>query len=131
MMLGKRFDEAFELASGLHREQVRKGTDVPYVSHLLGVASLVLEDGGDEDEAIAGLLHDAVEDGGGREVLETIRARFGDDVAGTVLGCSDTDEVPKPPWRARKERYIAHLEEESDPSGGCPDRRGTWATIPA
>jgi GTP pyrophosphokinase len=115
-MLGERFDEALDLALGLHREQVRQGTEVPYFSHLLGVASLVLEDGGDEDEAIAGLLHDAVEDGGGQDVLETIRARFGDDVADSVLGCSDTDEVPKPPWRERKERYIAHLLEASGSS---------------
>jgi len=116
MQLGDRFDEALGFASELHRTQPRKGTGVPYVSHLLGVASLVLEDEGSEDEAIAALLHDAVEDGGGRQMLSEIRRRFGDEVAEIVLGTSDTDEMPKPPWRARKERYIAHLVEDGRPS---------------
>jgi (p)ppGpp synthase/HD superfamily hydrolase len=97
------------LASGLHRSQARKGTSLPYISHLLGVASLVLEDGGSEDEAIAALLHDAVEDQGGQATLLLIQERFGPDVAGIVEACSDTDVVPKPPWRERKEAYIAHL----------------------
>ena len=82
---------------------------MPYISHLLGVASLLLEYGGDEEQAIAGLLHDAVEDQGAHQEA-VIRERFGERAAGIVLGCTDADSVPKPPWRARKEAYIAHLE---------------------
>jgi GTP pyrophosphokinase len=108
-LLSSRFEDALVLAARLHARQRRKGSGVPYVSHLLGVASLVLEDGGDEDQAIAALLHDAVEDQGGQPTLEVIRARFGDTVAAIVLGCTDSDTIPKPPWRERKERYIAHL----------------------
>ena len=93
-----------------HASQVRKGTDVPYIAHLLGVASLVLEDGGGEDEAIAALLHDAVEDQGGGARLKDIERRFGKGVAEIVAGCSDTDLTPKPPWRQRKEAYLKHLE---------------------
>ena len=107
--LSTRFEEALVMATRLHGRQRRKGTDVPYVSHLLGVASLVLEAGGDEDQAIAALLHDAVEDQGGRPQLEKIRRHFGDRVAGIVEGCTDADSVPKPPWRERKERYIEHI----------------------
>jgi (p)ppGpp synthase/HD superfamily hydrolase len=108
-MLGAQFEEALTYATQVHAAQRRKGGDVPYVAHLLGVASLVLEDGGGEQEAIAALLHDAVEDQGGAERLADIRARFGDEVAEIVAGCSDTDEVPKPAWRTRKEEYIRHL----------------------
>jgi (p)ppGpp synthase/HD superfamily hydrolase len=108
-MLGERFEEALTYATQVHASQRRKGGDVPYVAHLLGVTSLVLEDGGGEHEAIAALLHDAVEDQGGAERLVDIRARFGEDVAEIVAGCSDTDEVPKPAWRIRKEEYIAAL----------------------
>lgn len=108
-MLTDRFDEALGYASRLHREQRRKGSDIPYVSHLLGVASIALEIGADEDQAIAALLHDAVEDQGGALRLAEIRARFGDRVARIVADCTDTDLEPKPPWRARKERYIAAL----------------------
>src|SRR4249919_2359346 len=104
-----RFRQALDYASELHAWQSRKGTQIPYVSHLLAVCALVLEDGGDEDEAIAALLHDAVEDQGGKPVLEEIRRRFGGRVAGIVAECTDTDEVPKPPWRTRKEEYIARL----------------------
>ena len=111
MILSTRFDEALVYASQLHREQLRKGSPTPYVAHLLAVTALVLENGGDEDEAIAALLHDAMEDQGGRPTLEEIRRRFGARVAEIVEGCSDADTVPKPPWRERKERYIAHLTE--------------------
>ncbi|MGH9207924.1 MAG: HD domain-containing protein, partial [Acidimicrobiales bacterium] len=97
-MLSERFEEALTYATRLHRDQYRKGTTIPYVSHLLAVASMVLEDGGSEDEAIAGLLHDAGEDQGGRRTLEDIRRRFGDQVADTVAACSDSDVLPKPPW---------------------------------
>lgn len=115
--LGPRFDRAFALARTLHAYQLRKGTEVPYVAHLMGVASLVLEDGGDEDEAIAALLHDAVEDQGGRDTLARINDLFGDTVAAIVQACSDTDVVPKPPWRARKESYIEHLGDPQLPQG--------------
>jgi (p)ppGpp synthase/HD superfamily hydrolase len=107
--LSERFDQAMVYASQLHRTQLRKGTTIPYVSHLMGVASLVLEHGGDEDEAIAALLHDAVEDQGGQQTLAEIRRRFGDRVADIVYACSDADVTPKPPWRERKEAYLAHL----------------------
>jgi (p)ppGpp synthase/HD superfamily hydrolase len=108
-MLSTRFEQALVFACQLHARQLRKGTDIPYVSHLLAVSSLVLENGGDEDGAIAALLHDAVEDQGGLPTLGEIRNRFGDRVAAIVEGCTDADTVPKPPWRARKERYIAHV----------------------
>jgi GTP pyrophosphokinase len=111
--LGEAFDRALVRASELHHGHTRKGTAIPYVGHLLGVAALVLEDGGDEDEAIAALLHDAVEDRGGQPTLDLIRHEFGRHVAETVAGCSDTTEVPKPPWRERKTAYIAHLDEAS------------------
>ena len=109
--LTQRFTDALAYATEVHAGQWRKGTSVPYVAHVLGVCALVLEDGGGEDEAIAALLHDAVEDGGGRPRLEDIRRRFGDRVAGIVWACSDTDETPKPPWKERKARYIAHVRE--------------------
>jgi (p)ppGpp synthase/HD superfamily hydrolase len=110
-VLTNRFAEAFAYAEALHSRQIRKGTRIPYVSHLMSVAALVLEDGGDEDEAIAGLLHDAVEDQGGQPTLDEIRRRFGERVARIVWGCTDSDVVPKPPWRERKERYVAHIRE--------------------
>ena len=109
MAFSQRFDEALVFASELHREQRRKGSDVPYVAHLLGVAAIAIEHGATEDEAIAALLHDAVEDQGGAATREKIRARFGDAVVAIVDGCTDSDVTPKPPWRARKERYIAHV----------------------
>ncbi len=110
--LSLRFDRALELAVDLHRMQPRKGTQVPYVAHLLAVTALVLEHGGSEDQAIAALLHDAVEDQGGERTRQRIRQEFGDAVTDIVDAC--TDGVPgaggaKPPWRARKERYVAHL----------------------
>jgi GTP pyrophosphokinase len=111
MALSSRFDEALAYAHDLHRDQSRKGSPTPYFAHLIGVASIVIEAGGDEDEAIAALLHDAVEDQGGASTRETIRRRFGDRVAAIVDGCSDTDQHPKPPWRDRKIAYLAHLPE--------------------
>jgi (p)ppGpp synthase/HD superfamily hydrolase len=109
MQLTDRFTDALVYATTLHATQVRKGSGVPYVAHLLGVASLVLEYGGDEDEAIAALLHDAIEDCGGAVIRDEIRRQFGDRVTEIVEGCTDTDLTPKPPWRARKEAYIAHI----------------------
>jgi GTP pyrophosphokinase len=112
-MLTNRFSQALSLAQQLHATQVRKGTRIPYIAHLLAVTGLVLENGGNEDEAIAALLHDAVEDQGGVKTLERIRKQFGERVAEIVLGCSDTDQTPKPPWRARKEAYIDHVRNAS------------------
>src|SRR3989344_3294639 len=114
MKLTHRFNEALVYAAGLHARQNRKGTDIPYVSHLLAVASLVLEHGGNEDEAIAALLHDAIEDqaqhnGGAEALRQRIREKFDDAVVDIVDGCSDADTHPKPEWRGRKEKYIAHL----------------------
>jgi GTP pyrophosphokinase len=108
-----RFDQALVYAHQLHSRQTRKGTTIPYVGHLLAVTSIVIENGGTEDEAIAALLHDAVEDAGGAATREEIRQRFGENVAAIVDGLTDTDQTPKPPWRARKEAYIAHLDEAS------------------
>ncbi|BAY32490.1 hypothetical protein NIES2107_43790 [Nostoc carneum NIES-2107] len=108
-MLSERFTAALVYATELHAKQVRKGSGVPYIAHLLGVASIALEYGANEDEAIAALLHDAVEDQGGAATREEIRRRFGDNVTAIVDGCTDADTIPKPPWRQRKEAYIAHL----------------------
>jgi (p)ppGpp synthase/HD superfamily hydrolase len=112
--LGPRFELALAYAAELHRTQTRKGGHVPYLGHLLSVAGLVIEAGGSETQAIAGLLHDAVEDQGGPSTLAEIKRRFGDDVALIVSECSDTDQIPKPPWQERKSRYIQHLAEASD-----------------
>ncbi|MCC5650041.1 HD domain-containing protein [Nostoc sp. XA013] len=108
-MLSERFTTALTYATQLHANQVRKGSGVPYVAHLLGVASIALEYGANEDEAIAALLHDAIEDQGGAATREEIRRRFGDNVTAIVDGCTDADTTPKPPWRQRKEAYIAHI----------------------
>lgn len=107
--LGRRFEQALAFALRKHGTQTRKGTSTPYISHLLAVAALVLEAGGDEDLAIAALLHDVVEDCGGAPVLKEVRRRFGRRVAHVVEGCSDTDIYPKPPWRERKQQYVKHL----------------------
>lgn len=112
---GPKFDEAMLLAHELHRHDVRKGSGRPYISHLLGVCSLVVDYGGDEEMGIAALLHDAVEDHGGRPMLEQIRQRFGDRVAHIVDGCTDSyvlDASQKEPWRQRKEEYIARVAHE-------------------
>ena len=110
--LTDRFLNALTFASERHSEQKRKGTDVPYISHLIGTCALVLEAGGDEDEAIAALLHDALEDKAA--TYEEISDRFGDRVAGIVRECSDTEITPKPPWRERKQGYLAELAAHSD-----------------
>ncbi len=107
--LTRRFEQALLFATQKHAGQIRKGTGTPYVSHLLSVAALVLESGGDEDLAIAALLHDVVEDCGGAPMLKEVRRRFGKRVADVVEACSDTDVIPKPPWRERKEQYIQRL----------------------
>jgi (p)ppGpp synthase/HD superfamily hydrolase len=107
--LSERFVRALVYAARLHAAQFRKGTSRPYIGHLLGVASIVLTHGGDEDEAIAALLHDAVEDQGGKRQLQNIRRRFGPRVARIVAGCTDADTFPKPPWLERKKKYLRHL----------------------
>lgn len=112
-MLTQRYADALQFAWQLHDGQLRKGTTIPYVSHLLAVSSLALEHGANEDEAIAALLHDAVEDAGGKPTLEMIRVRFGQVVADIVEGCTDSCEEPKPDWRPRKEAYLAHLMQAS------------------
>jgi (p)ppGpp synthase/HD superfamily hydrolase len=107
--LGPRFLRAFSFAAEKHAGQTRKASTIPYIAHLMGVASLVLEFGGDEDMAIAALLHDVVEDCGGVPMLKEVRRRFGSRVAKIVDGCTDSDTDPKPPWQERKETYIRHL----------------------
>ncbi|MCK9250724.1 MAG: HD domain-containing protein [Solirubrobacteraceae bacterium] len=106
--LTDRFDRALLYASAHHRDDVRKGTGIPYLSHLLAVAGLVMEMEAGEDEAIAALLHDVVEDGGGLQALEEIRETWGDDVARIVLANSDSTvkDAPKAPWRERKVAYL-------------------------
>jgi (p)ppGpp synthase/HD superfamily hydrolase len=118
-MLTERFDNALTYASWVHGGQKRKGTKIPYISHLLTVASIVLENGGNEDEAIAALLHDAAEDQGGVARLDDIRSRFGEPIAQIVEACSDSlveDSSDKAPWHQRKERYRAELENHANPS---------------
>lgn len=110
--LGPRFLRAFAFAAKKHSGQTRKASTIPYIAHLMGVASLVLEAGGDEDLAIAALLHDVVEDCGGAPMLREVRRRFGSRVAKIVDGCTDADTVPKPPWLERKQKYIARLKKE-------------------
>jgi NTP pyrophosphatase (non-canonical NTP hydrolase) len=112
-LLTSRFEDALVFTHQLHAQQIRKGNQTPYIAHLISVAALVLESGGDEDQAIAALLHDAVEDQGGLETLEIIRQRFGERVANIVEACTDSYTIPKPPWRARKEDYLAHLSQIS------------------
>ena len=109
MHLSPRFDQALHYAVFIHAGQLRKGTEIPYLSHLLGVASIALEYRATEDETIGALLHDAGEDAGGRGRIEDIRQRFGNQVADIVDGCTDAYVLPKPPWRKRKEDYIAHI----------------------
>jgi (p)ppGpp synthase/HD superfamily hydrolase len=117
MRLTERYDDALRFAADLHRDQRRKGGAIPYLSHLLATSTLVMEHGGDEDQAIAALLHDAIEDqghhhvGGVAALRSAIRQRFGGAVLNIVDACTDADCHPKPPWRQRKEAYIAHLAE--------------------
>ena len=111
--MGPRFSTALAFANQIHNGQLRKGTKIPYVAHPLAVASLVIENGGDEEAAIAALLHDAVEDQGGRPMLSRIRERFGDSAANVVEECTDAFVQPKPPWRERKIAYLAAIPHKS------------------
>ena len=117
IVLGEQFATAVHYASTVHASQMRKGTQVPYMAHLLGVASLVLEAGGDEELAIAGLLHDAAEDHGGEVRLADIGDRFGQRVASIVRDCSDSlsaDPLDKADWETRKREHLAHIPDMSD-----------------
>ena len=109
-----RFAKAFAYAARLHARQRRKGTDKPYIGHLMSVASIVIAYGGDEEMAIAALLHDVVEDAGGKKRLGEIRRRFGKRVERIVDGCTDAYGEPKPPWLERKEKYIARVAGEAE-----------------
>ena len=113
MNLSPKFDQALHYAVIVHAGQIRNGANIPYISHLLGVASIALEHGANEDEAIGALLHDAGEDAGGDGRIADIRLRFGDAVADIVQGCTDAVTIPKPPWQKRKEDYIAHVPKAS------------------
>jgi len=108
-LLDAEFLRAFEYALHKHRNQKKKGSRIPYIEHLMGVCSVVLHYGGGQDEAIAALLHDVVEDQGGKPVLAEILHEFGPRVAHIVEGCTDSDAYPKPPWRERKQNYIRQL----------------------
>ncbi|MBL8491947.1 MAG: HD domain-containing protein [Rhodocyclaceae bacterium] len=131
-ILSPRFALALQFANQVHSAQVRKGGRVPYITHLMSVCALVLENGGDEDEAIGALLHDAAEDCGGRPMLESVRTLFGTRVADIVEGCTDTLEDPKPDWRRRKEAYVVHLRTAS-PSvklvAGCDKLHNLSSTL--
>ena len=131
MKLTQRFNFALLYAAELHGDQARKGNDVPYITHLLSVSSIVLEYGGNEDQAIAALLHDAVEDQGGIPRLDEIRHVFGEAIAGMVEDCTDAFETPKPPWRERKETYIANLSHVSHASHlvSCADKLHNARTV--
>jgi (p)ppGpp synthase/HD superfamily hydrolase len=109
LKLTDKFETALVYATRLHANQTRKVSGVPYVAHLLSVAALVLEAGGTEEETIAGLLHDAVEDQGGSQTRKEIRQIFGDEVVRIIDGCTESDIYPKPPWQERKQKYLENL----------------------
>jgi GTP pyrophosphokinase len=111
--LSPKFEEALIYATRAHGGQLRKKTRIPYIGHLLGVTAIAMEYGANETEAIGALLHDAVEDCGGPARQREIEEIFGEEVGEIVAGCTDSDQMPKPPWRERKEKYIAHLETAS------------------
>lgn len=113
--VSNRFHEALEFSCCLHQDQERKASHTPYISHLLGTASTVLKCNGSEDQAIAALLHDAIEDQSHRVSIEDIRAKFGDVVARIVMACTDEDPElrKKTPWKTRKQKYLSHIKELS------------------
>ncbi len=113
MRLSKKFEKALVYATHIHGGQLRKKTRIPYIAHILGVTAIAMEYGANETEAIAALLHDAVEDCGGAKRLRDIQGKFGKAVARIVDGCTDTDQVPKPPWLERKKAYVAHVRHAS------------------
>jgi (p)ppGpp synthase/HD superfamily hydrolase len=109
MRLSRQFEKALIYATRIHGGQLRKKTRIPYIAHILGVCAIAMEYGANETEAIAALLHDAVEDCGGAKRLRDIELKFGKKVAKIVQGCTDTDQTPKPPWLERKKAYVAHV----------------------
>src|SRR4029077_10483379 len=115
MQLSCQFEKALTYATRIHGGQLRKKTRIPYIAHILGVAAIAMEYGANETEAIAALLHDAVEDCGGEKRLSDVEHKFGRYVTKIVYVCTDTYETPKPPWLERKKKYIAHLK-DSDSS---------------
>jgi (p)ppGpp synthase/HD superfamily hydrolase len=112
----KKYKRAIDFTYNLHLKQMRKGTSIPYFSHLISVSNNIIENNGNTDEAIAGLLHDAVEDQGGEKTLNLIKKKFGIKVAKIVSDCTDTDITPKPPWYERKKNYIKNLQYKSQSS---------------
>ena len=116
MHLSRQFEKALTYATRIHGGQLRKKTRIPYIAHILGVAAIAMEYGADETEAIAALLHDAVEDCGGAKRLRDIERKFGKDVARIVEGCTDTDQTPKPPWLERKKAYVTHVRRSPMPT---------------
>ena len=112
----KKYKKALDYAFALHSNQYRKGTSIPYFTHLVSVSNNVIENGGTTDEAIAGLLHDAVEDQGGKKTLKLIKKRFGNKVAKIVDECTDAKVIPKPPWLERKKQYLSLMKTKSQPS---------------
>jgi len=114
--LSRQFEKALTYATRIHGGQLRKKTRIPYIAHILGVAAIAMEYGADETEAIAALLHDAVEDCGGAKRLRDIERKFGKDVARIVEGCTDTDQTPKPPWLERKKAYVTHVRRSPMPT---------------
>ena len=112
----KKYKKALDFTYKIHFKQNRKGTGIPYFTHLVSVSNNIIEDGGTTDEAIGGLLHDAVEDQGGLRVLKEIKKRFGSKVAKIVDECSDTVVVPKPPWQERKKKYISDIKKKGQSS---------------
>ena len=116
MRLSRHFEKALIYATRIHGGQLRKKTRIPYIAHILGVAAIAMEYGANETEAIAALLHDAVEDCGGAKRLRDIERKFGKKVARIVDGCTDTDRTPKPPWLERKKAYIAHVRQAPMPT---------------
>lgn len=113
LKLTSKFEQALVYATRLHANQTRKISGVPYIAHLLSVAALVLEAGGTEEEVIAALLHDSIEDQGGKATREEIRQSFGDKVVAIINGCTEWDTPPKPPWQERKNRYLENLRHAS------------------
>ena len=112
----KKYKKALDFTYKIHFKQNRKGTGIPYFTHLVSVSNHVIEEEGTTDEAIGGLLHDAVEDQGGLKTLKKIRKLFGNKVAQIVNECSDTLVVPKPPWLTRKKKYLSDIKKKSQSS---------------
>jgi (p)ppGpp synthase/HD superfamily hydrolase len=112
----KKYKKAIDYAFALHSNQYRKGTSIPYFTHLVSVSNNVIENGGNTDEVIAGLLHDAVEDQGGEKTLKLIKKRFGNKVGKIVEECSDTKITPKPPWLERKKKYLSGMKKSTQSS---------------